>query len=85
MCSNHNWDQIKDVENRYRERILSLIGVVGMSTGILRRSGEIVPCIRIYLYKAIERGAFKENKIPMEIEGIPIDVVITGAIKAFGE
>ena len=85
MCPNNHWDYIKAVENKYREEILSLIGVVGVSTGVLRRSGEVIPCIRIYLNREIERGALEENKIPMEIEGIPIDVVITGDFKAFRE
>lgn len=82
---NVDWDEVKRVAERYREQILSLPGVVGVSTGVLRESGEAQPCIRVYLSSPAERGEFKDQRVPLQLEGVPVDVVVTGKIVAFDE
>ena len=78
-----DWDIVKGIAERYREQILSIPGVVGISTGVRRESGETQPCIRVYLNKTVERGNLKDQRIPWEIEEIPVDAVVTGDVIAF--
>jgi hypothetical protein len=80
-----DWDTVKMIAERYREQILSLPGVVGISTGIRRESGEAQPCIKVYLSKPVERGKLEDQRIPWELEGVPVDAVVTGEIIAFDD
>jgi hypothetical protein len=80
-----DWDKVKVVAERYREQILSLPGVVGISTGVRRESGEVQPCIRVYLSKPVERGELEDQRIPWELEGTPVDAVVTGEIVALDD
>ena len=73
-----DWEKVKEVADRYRQQILSVPGVVGMSTGIQRKQDETKPCIRVDLAKPVERGSLKDQRIPWELEGIPVDAVVTG-------
>ena len=77
------WDKVKSIAEKYQKKILSLPEVVGISTGVLRESGKAQPCLRIYLKKPLKRGEFKDNKIPLQIEGVPVDIVISGEFKMF--
>lgn len=79
-----DWDRVRAVAERYQVRILSIPGVVGMSSGVLRECGEAQPCIRIYVREEVERGDLKDERIPSELEGISVDVVVTGDIVALG-
>lgn len=80
-----DWDKVKMVAERYREQILSLPGVVGISTSIGQGSGKARPCIRVYLAKLVERGKLEDQRIPWELEGVPVDTVVTGKIIALGD
>ena len=73
-----DWKAAESVANKYGELILSLPGVVGISTGVLKKTGEAQPCLRVYLSKPLDRGGLEEKKIPWEIEGVPVDTVVTG-------
>ena len=78
-----DWENVKGIAERYRKQILSIPGVVGISTGVWRESGETQPCIRVYLNKHVERGNLKNQKIPWELEEVLVDAVITGDVIAF--
>ena len=80
-----DWDKVKEVAERYREQILSLPGVVGISTGVRRESGEAEPCIKIYLSKPVKRGKLKDLRIPWELEEVPVEIIVTGEIIAFDD
>lgn len=77
-----DWEKARNVIALYETRIKKIPDVVGISTGADRRSGTPRVCIRIYCAQAIDRGDLDEGKIPMELEGIPIELVISGPIRA---
>jgi hypothetical protein len=79
-----DWDKARSVEAKYGPRIRDLAEVVGTCTGILRKEGEPQACIRVHLKSPMERGELKDKKLPWELEGIPIDAVVTGEMRAFG-
>lgn len=80
-----DWHKVKVIAERYREQILSLPEVVGISTGVQRKLGEAKPCIKVYLSKTVERGKLKDRKIPWELEGVPVEILVTGEIIALDD
>jgi hypothetical protein len=76
------WDKVTAVAERYEKQILSLPQVVGMSTGAMRGPGEVQLCIRVYVREPVERGELEYERIPAQLEGIPVDVVVSGDIVA---
>lgn len=80
-----DWNKIDVVVDKYQKRILSLPGVVGISTGILQGPGKAQPCIRVYLSKSVERGKLEEKRIPWELDGVPVDILIIGDIVALDD
>lgn len=80
-----DWNKVNVVVDKYGKQILSLSGVVGISTGIRQESGKAQPCIRVYLNKSVERGKLEEQKIPLKLDGVPVDILITGDITALDD
>lgn len=80
-----DWNKVNVVVNKYQKQILSLPEVVGISTGIQRKSGKAQPCIRVYLRVPVERGKLEEKRIPLELDGIPVDTIVTGDIVALND
>jgi len=80
---NVNWDQATEVAKRYREQLLAIPGVVGVSTGAHTESVETQPCIRVYTSIPLERGVLNDGKIPRELDGVPVEIDVTGAIVAY--
>jgi len=80
-----DWSKTKEVAESYREQILTLPGVVGISTGVRREAGEAEPCIKIYLSKPVKRGKLKDLRIPWELEEVPVEVIVTGEIVALDD
>lgn len=78
-----DWDNVKEVAERYREQMLSIPGVVGISTGVQRESGVTQPCIRVYLNKPVDRGNLNDQKIPRELEEVLVDIIVSGDVIAF--
>lgn len=66
---------VADVLGRHGDRLTGVAGVVGVAEG--EREGR--PCILVLVTRAegIEPGA-----LPSEIEGFPVDIRETGAIRA---
>ena len=64
------------VQNRHTDRLLAIPGVVGTATG-LRSDGSLA----IKVLTEAGRGA----GIPTDLEGIPVEVEVTGKIVALGE
>ena len=79
-----DWKKAKLIVEKYKTSILSIPGVVGLSTGVNRDREEPKVCIRVYLSKHVSRGKLEENKIPRELEGVLVDIILTGDIRAFG-
>ena len=63
------------VLKRHTEGLMFIPGVVGTAQGL---EGERL-CIKVYV---VRKSADLERKIPQEIEGFPVVVEETGAIRA---
>ncbi|TMQ69961.1 MAG: hypothetical protein E6K80_10035 [Candidatus Eisenbacteria bacterium] len=59
--------------------LMAMPGVVGVGQGELK---DHTPCIRVFLAR---RDRALEKRIPSRIEGHPVDVVVSGEIRAFPE
>lgn len=62
------------VKDRHERELLNLSGVVGVGIGECKKK----PCIRVFVEK---RTPELERRIPKQIEGIDVDVEVTGPIK----
>ena len=62
------------VQARHQQELLRLPNVVGVATG---ESGRLVLVSR----KVPESELAPDERLPREIEGVPVDVVETGAIE----
>jgi hypothetical protein len=65
-------NSIKQVMERYTEKLIAMSGVIGVGIG---ETNDSRLCIRVLVSK-------KNSELPIEIEGYPVDVVRTGPIKA---
>lgn len=79
-----DYERATAVAEKYKKQILALPGVVGISTGVRRESGEAYFCIKVYLSKPVERGELDDKRIPWRLEGVPVDIIVTGEIIALG-
>jgi hypothetical protein len=66
---------MNEVQEEHQKHLLAIPGVVGIGQGISQGK----PCFRIYVDKLTPELS---AKIPMTIEGYPVVVLQTGAIKA---
>lgn len=64
------------VQERHTDALLLISGVVGTGIGRSEQTGRVV--IQVYLEQATPE---LERAIPQELEGIPIEVVVTGAFE----
>ena len=75
-------DKVEYTLAKYEKDVLTLPGVVGISTGILK--GKIKEmCIKVYLNRAIPRGDLINRHLPEVLDGVPVEAIITGNIVAF--
>ena len=73
------------VKKKYESSLLKKKGVVGCATGYKivggRRSNE--PAVICYVVKKKPKGELRdEDIVPEELEGVPTDVVESGAVRA---
>lgn len=78
-----DWSKVEEVFEEYSAHILAVPGVVGISTGMSSGVERSQPCIRVNLARHVERGPLRDQKIPWEIDGVLIEVEITGDIIAY--
>jgi len=73
---NGDFEKIKKIKQKYQSRWLAIPGVVAVGVGLTKnqKPGIIISVSK----KFIEES----HLIPDEIEGIPIEIVKTGEIKA---
>jgi hypothetical protein len=76
-----NTDKVKEVLSKYEKDILKLPGVVGVSTGI-RKDKMKEWCIKVYLNKAIERGNIENQQLPVWIESVYVEAILSGNFNA---
>jgi len=78
-----DWTEVQKVIEKYQAQFFSLPEVVGISTGVIRNTGETHLCIKVFVSKKVVRGKLRDNKIPLELDGVPVNIVITGEMVAF--
>jgi hypothetical protein len=78
-------EEIKKIKEKHEQELMSKAGVVGCSIGYKHIDGKKTDKLSIVCYvrkkKKVEDLKIKDI-IPEEIEGIPIDVVESGELKA---
>jgi len=67
---------IEQVLSAHAPRLMAMTGVTAVGQGEL---SDHRPCIRVFL---LAHDAELERRIPKSIEGYPVDVQVTGAIRA---
>lgn len=78
-------EEVKKVKEKYASELMNKAGVVGCSIGYKQSGGKKTDKLSIVCYvkkKKREEDLKIKDIIPREIEGIPIDVVESGELKA---
>jgi hypothetical protein len=65
---------IEEVQAEYGPRWMELPGVVGHGLALC----EEAPCIRVFVSEEIQEA---RDSIPEQVEGYPVEVVVTGAFE----
>lgn len=78
-----SWEKVQGIVKRHQEQLLSIPGVVGVSTGVQKKANERVFCIKVYCSRPLKRGGIERQELPNEIEGVPVEMVVSGDIVAF--
>lgn len=76
---------IAAVQARHETALLRYPNVVGVATGIRMKRGKPTgePCLVVYVERKVPRAKLhKSERLPREIDGVPIDVVEVGKLEA---
>ena len=80
-------EQVRAVIQTHRDHLLSLPNVVGLGVGLRQTAGEwtdtVVLAVMVTQKMPLESLA-DEQRIPSEIDGIPVDVQETGSFSSPG-
>ena len=79
-------EKAREVKKRHEAELMKKSGVVGVAIGYKYIDGEKTDQLCIVCYvakKSAEANLKTEDIIPKEIDGVPIDVVESGKIRAF--
>jgi len=71
------------VKQAYQEYFLAKAHVVGLGVGFRQRQGEwtnIVALVVMVEEKIVEDDLAPEDRIPPEVEGVPVDVQVVGQL-----
>lgn len=74
---NHSLAQVRAIKARHSDQLFAIPGVRGHGIGI---SPSGATDIQVYVEKD---NAATRSEIPHSIEGVPVQIVVTGAIKAY--
>ncbi len=78
-----DYSEVGKIIVKYQERILTLPGVTGISTGVGRTTGKKEFCITVYCSRVVARGALANGRLPLELDGAPVEIVRTDDFVAF--
>ena len=81
-----NIEQTRAVKAIHEQSLLSKPNVVGVGVGLRQRGGQFSDevCIVVsVLQKTPDEQLSPEYRIPAQLDGIPVDVQVTGEIRAF--
>lgn len=83
--SDQTMQRILEVKRRHEQELLRKANVVAVGIGHRRRGGQQTPevCIVASVKNKVPASNLKPgDRIPATIEGVPVDVVETGEIRA---
>ncbi|RME35541.1 MAG: hypothetical protein D6793_07130 [Thermoflexia bacterium] len=79
-------DRVRAVKTAYERELMRKPNVVGVGIGFRQRSGELTDELAIIVsvtHKVPMEDLAPEDRIPSEIEGVPVDVQVIGIPLAF--
>ena len=85
MNSQHPIARVRAVKAAYEKMLLSKPNVVGVGVGLRRRGGQLTDqvCIVVSVRVKVPRDQLDPaDRIPAELEGIPVDVQAVGEFRA---
>jgi hypothetical protein len=80
-------DRARAVKSAHASRLLSLPNVVGLGVGLRQRAGQgtgDVSLVVMVTRKVPAAELAPDERIPREIDGVPVDVQEVGSLKAQG-
>jgi hypothetical protein len=78
-------ERVKAVKAAHEKRLLAMANVVGVGVGLRRRGDKLTDeaCIVVSVRQKIPWDQLSPaDRIPSQIEGVPVDVQATGEIRA---
>lgn len=79
-------ERARTVKAAHEKQLLAKANVVGVGVGLRRRRGEPTDevCIVVSVRKKVRREQLSPvDRIPAELDGVPVDVEETGPLRAF--
>ena len=68
-------EEIRRIKKKVEKELLAYPGVTGVDIGYKTVSGKKTDILAIIVYVARKHDVSPEESLPVEIEGVPIDVV----------
>jgi len=78
-------ERAKAVQEKYNDELMAKPHVVGTAVGMRKRQGHYTPEVAVVVMvsqKVPESELGPEEKLPKELDGVPVDVQETGAFEA---
>ena len=85
MAEKADTSRIQAVKNKYEKRLLRKKNVVGVGVGLRQRAGELTDEVVLTVMVRQKQPATNlrpRDRIPAELDGVPVDVQEVGTIKA---
>jgi hypothetical protein len=79
-------EQVRAVKAMYEQSLLAKPNVVGVGIGLRQRGGQFSDevCIVVSVrQKAPVEQLSPEDRIPAQLDGVPVDVQVTGELRAY--
>lgn len=78
-------EKVRAVKQVYEQVLLAKQHVVGVGVGLRQQGGEVTDTVALVVmvdHKVPEAALDPEDRIPAEIEGVPVDVQEVGQVRA---
>lgn len=79
-------ERVRAVKAAHEKQLLAKANVVGVGVGLRQRRGKVTDqvCIVVSVRQKVPPEQLSPaDRIPAQIEGVPVDVQVTGEIRAF--
>jgi hypothetical protein len=85
MAEQADMNRIQAVKSKYEKRLLRKKNVVGVGVGLRQRAGELTDEVVLTVMvrqKQPDTALRPRDRIPDELDGVPVDVQEVGTIRA---